>query len=96
MANSLVSAMATRVPVLEDEIISEVPVDKEEDKVHAVGLAGQIGNVNGGAMLLEAFYCYPDDDHNRDFGFDDSGEGLPEFPPELEFYKNRTFEVNYQ
>ena len=86
--------MVSRVPVFDDEYIAgDATEDTEDEKVLAVGVAGHIANVRGGAELLESFYCHKDDDHNKDFGFGDSFQELPGLPVELEFYKDKTFQV---
>ena len=90
-----VIVMANRVPVFDDEnVAGDVPEEREDDKVLALGVAGHIGNVRGGAELLESFYCYTIDDTNVDVGFGDSGPGLPNLLPDLDFYKEQTFQVN--
>ena len=86
--------MANRVPVFDDEIITEIcPGSTEDGKVLAADVAGQIGNVMGGAKLLESFYCFESDDQNKDFGLGDSSPAFPELPMELDFYKEQTFHV---
>jgi hypothetical protein len=60
---------------------------------HEVGLAGEFGNFAGRAEVLEAFYCYQQNDVSTDFGFGNSVKSLPTFPTELGMYKDKTFHV---
>ena len=60
------------------------------------GLPG-LGYVEGRAELLEAYYFNRGEhDDVKEFGLGDSASILPEFPSDLEFYKDKTFQVIMQ
>ena len=88
--------MASRVPVFDDEVTADDDTKEDDDeKILAVDVAGQIANIRGGAQLLESFYCFNKDDKNKDFGFSDSPSvHIPEFPPELEFYREQNLQAS--
>ena len=63
---------------------------------HEVDIAGEFGNFAGRADVLEAFYCYQEDDGSSDFGFGNSVKSLPSFPVELGLYREQNFQVDSQ
>ena len=89
--------METRIPVFEEEefIAREEDIeDSKHDKAVAMDIAGEIGNVLGGANLLESFYCYQDDNCKTDFRLEDPLMNLPPLPSDLDFYREKTIQVN--
>ena len=89
--------MVTKFPLFEEEEFiagEEYIEDSKHDKAHAMELAAEIGNVRGGADLLESFYCQQDT-CNTDYGLGDSCKTLPPSPYDLEFSMEKTEQVTF-